>query len=128
MVYDIGKIDLSIYRVVTENIQTDEVIITDERMKHIQEHHPGDFEKYRKYFSEILQHPDYILQTKKHTAEVLKEIVERGKKCKLILRLQTATDPKGFKNAVITFLHIRDKEWQRLIRNKKILYRRVEER
>lgn len=94
MVYDIGKIDLSIYRVVTENIQTDEVIITDERMKHIQEHHPGDFEK----------------------------------KCKLILRLQTATDPKGFKNAVITFLHIRDKEWQRLIRNKKILYRRVEER
>ncbi|UZD43917.1 PBECR2 nuclease fold domain-containing protein [Selenomonas sputigena] len=128
MVYDIGKIDLSIYQVVTENIQTDEVIITDERMKHIQEHHPGDFEKYRKYFSEILQHPDYILQTKKHTAEVLKEIVERGKKCKLILRLQTATDPKGFKNAVITFLHIRDKEWQRLIRNKKILYRRVEER
>ena len=127
MVYDIGKIDLSIYQVVTENIQTDEVIITDERMKHIQEHHPGDFEKYRKYFSEILQHPDYILQTKKHTAEVLKEIVERGKKCKLILRLQTATDPKGFKNAVITFLHIRDKEWQRLIRNKKILYRRLEE-
>ena len=74
MVYDIGKIDLSIYKVVTKNIQTDEVIITDERMKHIQEHHPGDFEKYRKYFSEILQHPDYILQTKKHTAEVLKEI------------------------------------------------------
>ena len=67
MVYDIGKIDLSIYKVVTKNIQTDEVIITDERMKHIQEHHPGDFE------------------------------------------------------------NICDKEWQRLIRNKKILYRRVEE-
>ena len=44
MVYDIGKIDLSIYQVVTENIQTDEIIITDVRMKHIQEHHPGDFE------------------------------------------------------------------------------------
>mgnify|MGYP000082818831 CR=1 FL=1 len=28
MVYDIGKIDLSIYQVVTENIQTDEVAQT----------------------------------------------------------------------------------------------------
>jgi len=30
------------------------------------------------------------------TAAVLKEISQNGKKCKLVLRLQTGTDPKGF--------------------------------
>jgi len=63
----------------------------------------------------------------KSAAEVLKEISHNGKKCKLILRLQTSKDPEGRKNAIITFLHIRDSEWRRLLRNKKILYKRVGE-
>lgn len=124
MIYNICKIDLALYSVVASSIVTDEVIITSERIEHIQMRHGGDYEEYGTYFTEILQSPDYILENRRNTAEVLKEILHNGKKCKLILRLQTSSDPKGFKNAIITFLHIRDSEWQRLLRSKKILYKR----
>lgn len=124
MIYNICKIDLALYSVVASNIVTDEVIITSERIEHIQMRHGGDYEEYGTYFTEILQRPDYILENRRNTAEVLKEILHNGKKCKLILRLQTSSDPKGFKNAIITFLHIRDSEWRRLLRSKKILYKR----
>jgi len=124
VIYNICKIDLALYSVVASNIVTDEVIITSERIEHIQMRHGGDYEEYGIYFTEILQSPDYILENRCNTAEVLKEILHNGKKCKLILRLQTSSDPKGFKNAIITFLHIRDSEWRRLLRNKKVLYKR----
>ena len=124
MIYNICKIDLALYSVVASNIVTDEVIITHERIEHIQMRHGGDYEEYEPYFTEILQSPDYILENRRNTAEVLKEILHNGKKCKLILRLQTSSDPKGFKNAIITFLHIRDSEWRRLLRSKKVLYKR----
>ena len=124
MIYNICKIDLALYSVVASNIVTDEVVITSERIEHIQMRHGGDYEEYGTYFTEILQSPDYILENRRNTAEVLKEILHNGKKCKLILRLQTSSDPKGFKNAIITFLHIRDSEWRRLLRSKKILYKR----
>ena len=124
MIYNICKIDLALYSVVASNIVTDEVIITSERIEHIQMRHGGDYEEYGTHFTEILQSPDYILENRRNTAEVLKEILHNGKKCKLILRLQTSSDPKGFKIAIITFLHIRDSEWRRLLRSKKILYKR----
>ena len=124
MIYNICKIDLALYSVVASNIVTDEVIITSERIEHIQMRHGGDYEEYGTYFTEILQSPDYILENRRNTAEVLKEILHNGKKCTLILRLQTSSDPKGLKNAIITFLHIRDSEWRRLLRSKKILYKR----
>ena len=37
------KLDKELYKVVTEDIRTDEVIITDERIQHIQERHPDDY-------------------------------------------------------------------------------------
>ena len=37
----VGKIDKELFRCVSENITTDEVIITDERVQHIKERHPG---------------------------------------------------------------------------------------
>ena len=40
----VGKIDKEKYRCITEDIVTDEVIITDERIGHIKERHPNDYE------------------------------------------------------------------------------------
>lgn len=127
MIYTVCTIDLALYRLVEPDMVTDEVIITSERIAHIRNRHKGDFDEYKKYFAEILQEPDYILENRSYTAEVLKEIPHNGKKCKLILRVQTSADRAGFKNAIITFLHIRDSEWRRLLRNKKILYKREQE-
>lgn len=124
-VHYIGKIDKEIYKVVTPDIRTDEVIITDKQIQHIKERHPNDYERFVSYFAEILTQPDYILEANKpHTAVILKEIQVKDEQVKLILRLQTPSDPEEFKNSIITFMKIDIKDWNRLLRNKKILYKK----
>lgn len=120
------KLDRELYKVVTEDIRTDEVIITDERIQHIQERHPNDYERFKNYLPEIIQEPDYIIRDKRpQTGMVLKEIVvgETNEHFRIALRLAAARDPVHYKNSILTFLKIRESEWKRLINNKEILYR-----
>lgn len=120
----ICDLDRQIYNCVTPDIRTSEVIITAERIKHIQERHPGDYERFCSYLPVIIADLDYILEdTRPNTAMVLKEISEHGECFRLALRLVTPTDDPGYKNSVITFLKIREKEWRRLTKNKKVLYK-----
>lgn len=120
----ICDLDRQIYSCVTPDIRTSEVIITAERIKHIQERHPSDYERFCSYLPVIIADPDYILEdTRPNTAMVLKEISEHGEYFRLALRLVTPTDDPGYKNSVITFLKIREKEWRRLTKNKKVLYK-----
>lgn len=121
----IGKINKNIYKCVTEDITTEEVIITDNQINHIKNRHPNDYEIFSSYFSDILSDPDFILEANKpNTAFILKQITENDLTVQLILRLQTSQDPKGYKNSIITFLKIDIKTWNKYLRNKKILYRK----
>lgn len=123
-VHYIGKINREIYSCVTKNIRTDEVIITDERIAHIKAHHPDDFEKYCGYMRQIVEQPEYIIESNKpHTALILKSFIEDDKQFKTVLRLVTSEDDENFKNSIITFMKIDEKEWRRLIKNKKNLYK-----
>lgn len=124
-VHLVGKINKEIYKCITVEIATDEVIITDERIKHIQERHPDDYERYYRYLKEIVEHPQYIIETNRpYTALILKEFLEGREQFKTVVRLTTSHDNPDFKNSVITFMKINEKEWSRLIRNKKILYKK----
>lgn len=121
----VGKINIGMYQCVTSDIATDEVIITDERIEHIQERHPDDYERFFSYIPEIISDPDYIIESgKPHTAVLLKEFVAKNEKFKLILRLKVESDPKGYSNSVLSFWHIGDTTWKKTIKNKNILYKR----
>lgn len=121
----ICDLDMELYRCVSPDIRTGEVIITEERIEHIVRHHPGDYERFFAYIPEALLRPDFILEdTRPDTAMVLKQIKEEGEYFRLALRLATPTDNPAYKNSVITFLKIREKEWKRLVRNKTVLYKR----
>lgn len=124
--HSVGRINRDIYKCITKDIVTDEVIITDERIQHIKERHPNDYEKYYEYLRNIVEDPDFIVEANKpNTALVLKEIKEsEEKRFKTVLRLTTSTDNPDFKNSIITFMKINEKEWSRLIRNKQILYKK----
>lgn len=123
---EVGRIDIEKYRCVAEEIITDEVVITDERIAHIREHHPNDYERFSGYLSLIISEPDYIIEdVRPNTAVVLKEIVENKERFRLVLRLVTPGDHPKYKNSIITFMKIREKEWNRLIRNKTVLYKKV---
>ncbi len=120
----IGKIDIEIYKCITKDIKTDEVIITDKQIEHIKQRHPSDFERFSKYFECIVTQPNYIIEANKpNTALILKEIQIDGIRFKTVLRLATSFDEREFKNSIITFMKIDEKEWNRLLRNKKILYK-----
>ena len=98
---------------------------TDVQIQHIMEHHPNDFERFSKYFSNIVAEPDYIFRgNKPNTAVILKEIFDNGERFQTILRLCTSKEPEGFKNSIITFMKIDEKRWKRYLRTKEILYRR----
>lgn len=71
--YYIGKIDKNIYKCITKYIQTDEVIITDERIQHIKQRHPNNYEKYCNYMVDIITKPEYIIEANKpNSALILK--------------------------------------------------------
>lgn len=124
-VHTVGRIERKIYTCITEDIMTDEVIITDERIGHIKERHPNDYERFCSYIPQIIQNPDYIIEANKdNTGVLLKEIEERGEKFKLVLRIAVKSDPGEYKNSVISFWHIGDTTWRKTLKNKKILYKR----
>lgn len=120
----IGKLDREIYKCVAKNIITDDVIITDERIEHIKERHPNDYERYCSYISEIISNPDYIIEANKaNTAVVLKEIQHNNEKFKLVVRIKVENDPNTYKNSVISFWAIGETTWKKTLKNKKILYK-----
>lgn len=122
--YLVGKIDIEIYNCITKDITTDEVIITDERIQHIKEHHPNNYEQYYSYMRSIIENPEYIIEANKpNTALILKSFSNGNETFKTVLRLITSSDNSKFKNSIITFMKINEKEWNRLFKNKKILYK-----
>ena len=125
MYITITKIDLNIYRCISKDIKMDEVVITDVQLKHIEERHPETLAYFHKYAEQILTEPDYILENRPYTGLILKEIEEENARFQLVLRVCVPTDPDIYKNSVITFTKVREKEWNRLLRNKKILYRKA---
>lgn len=117
--HKVGRINRDIYKCITDDIATDEVIITDERIAHIKERHPNDYERYYRYLREIVTHPQYIVETNKpYTALILKEFADEEEQFKTVLRLTTSHDNPEFKNSIITFMKINDKEWRRILKNK----------
>ncbi len=123
-VHKIGVIDINKYKCVTGDIRTNEVIITEKQIEHIKERHPNDYERFSQFFKEIVEKPDYIIEANKpNTALILKEIQTEPEKFKTVLRIVTSTDNPKYKNSIITFMKIDDKEWNRILKNKKILYK-----
>lgn len=124
-VQTVGRIDIEKYRCITDKIATDEVIITPERIQHIEERHPGDYEQFVKYVADILENPDYILEANKpNTGVILKEIEENGEKFKVILRVKVESDPAEYRNSILSFWQIGETTWKKNVKNKKILYKR----
>lgn len=121
----ICKIDRELYRVVEQELLTEEVIITEEQILHIEEGHPGVYGRLSAYISQVLQEPDYILRgNRPHTALVLKEISTPDLTAEIILRLKVSSDPEEYKNSIITMWSISQKRFRRLLRQSEILYKK----
>lgn len=121
--HTIGRIEIEKYKCIARDIQTDEVVITEERIQHIRKRHPGDYEVIEPFLPEALCAPDYILKDADKTGLLLKHIETEDIRFQMVLRVQTSTDTQGYKNSIISAWRINESRWKNYIRNKKILYR-----
>ena len=60
--HTIGRINKSIYSCITEDIVTDEVIITDNQLQHILDRHPEVYKEVTDYLNDIISAPDLLLK------------------------------------------------------------------
>ena len=57
----LGKLDIKILEVEYGKIQTDEIVVTNERLTHIKERHPQDYILFEKYGIESVVSPDLFI-------------------------------------------------------------------
>ena len=119
----VGRIDLERYRRFFPEIDTDEVIITEERIEHIEERHPGDYGRFSRYIPGILNGYHLMLEDRQpNTALLLKQIVaEDGAMMLLVLHLHTSQDDPSYRNSVLSLWEISESRWKNYERNKRIL-------
>ena len=108
-VFIMGKIQIERYRMIVPTLNTDRVIITSERIDHINKHHSGDWDAYgQEFVPKMLENPEYILEDRdcpNDTAILLKSFPADTETLyfHLVLRLHTPEDPPEYLNSIITF-------------------------
>lgn len=125
-VHSVGKIDRDIYKCITADIVTDEVIITDNQIQHILDRHPDAYETAMKEMRTAIESPDYIIADDKHnnTGLVIKKFKMKGDNLQLVLRICTHKDEPGYKNSVISCWGISEKRLENYLKNKRVLYKK----
>lgn len=121
----VGKINMKIFRNISYNLITDEVILTNERYLHIIEGHKEDFMIYSNMLSQIIIEPNYILEDYKnqYTVMVIKK-VENNNNINVIIRLAIEEDLIHNKNSIMTMYRIREKNLKKLMEKNKVIYKK----
>lgn len=120
----VGKIDVNIYKCITEDIVTDEVVITNNQIEHIKERHEDAFENVLANMKEIIEAPDYIIEDRRENTGLIIKKIESNDNLQMVLRICTSKDMKGYKNSIISSWRISEKRLQNYLRNKRILYKK----
>lgn len=124
-VHSVGRINRDIYKCITEDIVTDEVIITENQMQHILDRHPDAYTEIIDYLSDIIRDPDFIIEDKHdNTGLVIKRVKLEKEYAQMVLRICTSDDNPNYKNSVISCWEISEKRLQNYLRNKRILYKK----
>lgn len=104
------------------HLQTTEVIITDKRIAHIKERHPEDYNLFEQYGRDSILSPDILLQDLKNAGTIFAVKKLPDTNLNVVIRLVLDTDNPDFKNSVMTFYRIRDKNLKKLMERNPILY------
>lgn len=108
--------DLSLLKDEFGKIQTDEIIITEERINHIKMRHPEDYSLFNIYGAICVKDPDYIIKDGKHDGTIFMVKKLEDTNLNVVVRIALETDDKGIMNSVMTFYRIRERNLIKLIR------------
>ena len=114
----LGNLDPSPLISTFGHLQTTEVVVTDERIAHIKERHPEDYLLFEQYGRESILSPDILIQDIKNVGTVFAVKKLPDTNLNVVLRL---VNP-DFKNSVMTFYRIREKNLKKLMEKNPVLY------
>ena len=118
----LGNLDPSPLISTFGHLQTTEVVVTDERIAHIKERHPEDYLLFEQYGRESILSPDILIQDIKNVGTVFTVKKLPDTNLNVVLRLVLDTDNPDFKNSVMTFYRIREKNLKKLMEKNPVLY------
>ena len=80
------------------------------------------------YINDIITNPDYIINDNKNIDTILyiKRIKEKNKNIQIVIKLNTNVKEKKKQNSILTMWKIRDKGYKQLVKNKEILWKKVD--
>ena len=120
----LGKIKLEPSMHTFGKIQTDEIILTNERRIHIMERHPQDYELFLEYGVLTVTQPDIIVKDEKNVGTVfmIKKLTDIN--ISVVVRVALSTDKKELKNLVMTSYRLRDKNLKKMLERNEVLYKK----
>lgn len=120
----LGTINTQLLKNEFGKLQTDEIIITNERIEHIKIRHPEDYKLFEEYGVKTIKNPDTIIKDCKNNGTVfmVKKLPETN--LNVIVRLVLEEDNPKLKNSVMTFYRIRNKNLVKLENKNKTLYKK----
>ena len=118
--------DIEIYKCITEQIDTDRVIVSETQLLHMAEHHPEAYTQALIELKSTIRKPDYIFRDDKHenTGLVVKHLSAGEEKLYIVLRICTDSQGGTLANSVISGWKISAKRFENYVRNKTVLYKR----
>jgi hypothetical protein len=105
-------------------LKTDEIIITNERIEHIKLRHPEDYLLFEQYGVVAVENPDVIIKDCKNenTVFLVKKLEDTN--LNVVTKLILDTDEENYKNSVMTFYRIRNRNLKKLENKNKTLYKK----
>ena len=120
----LGKLNKEIIEREFGKIQTNNVIVTKERVNHIKERHLQDYELFKKYGKRSIEKPDYIIKDNKNIGTVFMVKKLPNTNLNVVVRVALDTDKRGYDNSVMTFYRMRKNNLDKLIAKNELLYKK----
>ena len=123
-IISLGKINMQILKSEFGTLQTDEIIVTDERINHIKNRHPEDYSLFTIYGASSVSDPDFVIKDEKNkgTVFMVKKLPDTN--LNVVVRVVLESDDIKLKNSVMTFYRLRDKNLKKLIDKNALLYKK----
>ena len=120
----LGKLNLKPLENEFGRFRTDEIIVTNERLDHIKIHHPQDYDLFEKYGKDSVLTPDIIIKDCKNdnTVFMIKNLDNTN--LNVVVKLILESDKEDYKNSVMTFYRIRNRNLKKLENKNKVLYKK----
>ena len=120
----LGDLDPALLQNFFGTLRTTEVVVTEERVAHIKERHPEDFTLFEQYGAETVLSPDLLILDEMHAGTVFAVRRLEESNLNVVVRLALETDKNDYKNSVMTFYRLRDRNLKKLLEKNRLLYSR----